>query len=328
MMKRALRHIQKEPQGTVYFTPFSPNYSEELFFEKGSALGDVKEAFVAKGYHVKLTSFRWIAPDTAFVFFNNVSTSKKVMRNITAFPAERMTSVIWEPPVVRPKLYTEELNQYFSTVLTWKKNIVDRERYFAFHYPHNLEQKRSPLSFTEKRLCTMMNANKSSLEPHELYSERRTIIAFYEKHLDDFDLYGYGWEPAGYQSYKGSVSDKAATIGQYRFIYAYENNENIEGYVTEKIIDAFVAGTVPIYRGASDILEEVPAGSFVDANAFASYDALNDFLKAMTEVEHAEYLAKAKEFLDTAHAGPFSSPHFVKTYITALERMERLVSEA
>ena len=39
----------------------------------------------------------------------------------------------------------------------------------------------------------------------------------------------------------------------------------------------------------------------------------------------AGYLAKAKEFLDTAHVGPFSSPHFVETYLTALARMENLV---
>ena len=39
---------------------------------------------------------------------------------------------------------------------------------------------------------------------------------------------------------------------------------NVNGYVTEKIFDAFKAGCVPVYWGAENITKYVPAECFID----------------------------------------------------------------
>jgi alpha-1,3-fucosyltransferase 10 len=43
---------------------------------------------------------------------------------------------------------------------------------------------------------------------------------------------------------------KINTISEYKFLLAFENSNLVDDYVTEKIINAWQAGTVPVYRGA------------------------------------------------------------------------------
>lgn len=48
-----------------------------------------------------------------------------------------------------------------------------------------------------------------------------------------------------------SLQLKQASLSRYMFYLAFENT-NEPGYVTEKVFDAFIAGTVPIYLGSSE----------------------------------------------------------------------------
>ncbi len=60
----------------------------------------------------------------------------------------------------------------------------------------------------------------------------------------------------------GPVSDKAAFISGYKFNIAFENSDT-PGYVTEKIMQAFAAQTVPIYWGDPNVENDFRIGSFV-----------------------------------------------------------------
>ena len=46
----------------------------------------------------------------------------------------------------------------------------------------------------------------------------------------------------------GSVKNKIKFLSNYKFSFAMENS-NGDGYLSEKIIDSFLAGTIPIYFG-------------------------------------------------------------------------------
>lgn len=65
------------------------------------------------------------------------------------------------------------------------------------------------------------------------------------------DLFGKGFER--------SIPDggKIDVIRQYRHAVCFENGA-YPGYITEKIIDCFVAGVVPIYAGAPDLERYIP----------------------------------------------------------------------
>lgn len=68
-----------------------------------------------------------------------------------------------------------------------------------------------------------------------------------------------------------TVKDKINYQRRFRFSVAMEN-ECYPGYVTEKIVEAFMAGTVPIYMGDSTIGNDFNLESFVFIESIAQYD--------------------------------------------------------
>jgi hypothetical protein len=72
-------------------------------------------------------------------------------------------------------------------------------------------------------------------------------------------------------------------------------------YVTEKIFDAFRAGTVPIYLGAPNVSEFVPENSYIDANAFRDAEDLASYLQhliATPQAYEAYFAWRAKPLPD------------------------------
>ncbi|KAK3259938.1 hypothetical protein CYMTET_31082 [Cymbomonas tetramitiformis] len=76
--------------------------------------------------------------------------------------------------------------------------------------------------------------------------------------------------------------DKVRCIhhGRYPFTLAFENNEE-EDYVTEKLYEPLLAGSVPVYWGAPNAAALAPAGSFVDARAVGGPKQLAEHLHAL-----------------------------------------------
>ena len=75
--------------------------------------------------------------------------------------------------------------------------------------------------------------------------------------------------------------------------------ENVQypGYVTEKIIECYVAGVIPLYLGAPDIDSFVPKDSFIDLRNFSNIYDLDKHLQNITESEAQKIISKGQEFL-------------------------------
>ena len=82
------------------------------------------------------------------------------------------------------------------------------------------------------------------------------------------------------------VDDKIAFQSNYKFSIAFENSST-NGYVTEKIIDAFAAGTIPIYWGSPRIAEEFNEKAFVNCHAF---DCMGDVIAHVKKIDNDEML--------------------------------------
>ena len=63
-------------------------------------------------------------------------------------------------------------------------------------------------------------------------------------------------------SIRGPVKDKIKFLSSYKFSIAMENT-NGNGYVTEKIIQSFIAGTIPIYYGNYMVEEYINPKAFI-----------------------------------------------------------------
>ncbi|PAF51414.1 hypothetical protein BKH43_01885 [Helicobacter sp. 13S00401-1] len=78
----------------------------------------------------------------------------------------------------------------------------------------------------------------------------------------------------------GPVKDKIAFQSEYKFSLAIENSSH-KGYVTEKIMDAFLAGSVPVYWGASDARLDFNQESFINLNDFANLESALEYIKKL-----------------------------------------------
>jgi hypothetical protein len=86
---------------------------------------------------------------------------------------------------------------------------------------------------------------------------------------------------------------KVEFLRRYKFNLAFEN-ESHEGYTTEKIYDAMMARTVPIYWGNPRIAEEFNAKSFLNYFDYGSDEALLEKIIALDR-DDAQYLEYARQ---------------------------------
>lgn len=114
--------------------------------------------------------------------------------------------------------------------------------------------------------------------------------------------------------YRGSIPslDKNVVMAQYKFNFCLENSYNIKGLISEKIFDCFMAKTIPIYFGASDIENYIPKSCFVSYSDFKTMGNLYLFLKQMDYTTYLHYLESASRFLETAK-DVFSTTKFIET---------------
>ena len=76
----------------------------------------------------------------------------------------------------------------------------------------------------------------------------------------------------------GPVKSKLKFQKNYKFSLAFENSSS-NGYTTEKIIDCFAAGGIPIYWGDPLVEEVFNKKAFINGNCFKNYDELIEFIK-------------------------------------------------
>ena len=165
--------------------------------------------------------------------------------------------------------------------------------------PQGLPAKKYLVPFEQKRLLTLIASNKNSGAAHELYSERRKVIKYFEAQEQDtgFDLYGYGWEKEGLKHYKGCITGKYEVLSRYKFCVAFENMSHINGYFTEKLFDCFFANCVPIYWGSDNIAEYIPENTFIDMRRFSSVEEMYRFISAISPEEYKEYIKNIQQYL-------------------------------
>lgn len=65
-----------------------------------------------------------------------------------------------------------------------------------------------------------------------------------------------------YNNNVGIIKNKILFLSKYKFSIAMENSEG-DGYLSEKIIDSFEAGTIPIYYGDYMLDEFINPNSYI-----------------------------------------------------------------
>lgn len=92
---------------------------------------------------------------------------------------------------------------------------------------------------------------------------------------------------------RGGVKDKLEFQKKHKFVIAFENTSH-KGYCTEKIVQAFAAGAIPIYWGDTSISNIFNEKAFINCHEYSSFD---DVVSAVREIDedHEKYISMLRE---------------------------------
>lgn len=133
-----------------------------------------------------------------------------------------------------------------------------------------------PKIYEKSKMISMISSNKRMCEGHVKRLE------WIERIGDQVDLYGRGFN---------EITLKEEGLCDYMFSVAIENGQ-YETYFTEKLLDCFATGTIPVYLGAPDIGKHFNKDGIIDLTE--EFDVSEDiYYSKMDAIK--ENLEKAKE---------------------------------
>lgn len=231
--------------------------------------------------------------------------------------------LIMEPPVIDPKLYAALplLTAMYDSVYVhntdgvgYSTKGVDMSKLKKFYWPMPYGEVQEPFwsKVDRKNSIVVINGNHNpGFRAGEQYSTRIEAMAELAA-TGAIDLYGFGWQKWWSRRslwlpywrhrrqlmsiYKGSCQSKLETLSQYRFCLCFENMA-MNGFITEKIIDCFYAGTIPLYLGAPDIDKFIPKNCYIDCRDFSSWTDMLQKIQSMPVSEVDEMREAGKIFL-------------------------------
>ena len=140
---------------------------------------------------------------------------------------------------------------------------------------------KEPKIYEKTKMISMIASNKRMCEGHV------KRLGWVERIGDQLDLYGRGFN---------EIADKEEGLCDYMFSVAIENGE-YETYFTEKILDCFSTGTIPVYLGAPDIGDHFNKDGIIDLTEefevseeiyYSKMDAIKENLEKAKEMEVLE----------------------------------------
>lgn len=224
-----------------------------------------------------------------------------------------------EPSIVTPQHDNPKvLNSFRKVIELGRPNSVP-----VIKYPQlwNVDFFDNTITRVEKAVA--ISSNKFSLVPGELYSLRAQSYS----RFNEVDVFGPGWDRrrsrnllklakelqiaiaggsrkislecvksarAAPKNYLGLAENKLETLSRYKVSLVIENSAE---YMSEKLIDSILAGTIPVYVGPSLQVFGIPDGLVVSVNA--DIDSIQSGIRRAMSMDHDDWRNLAKTWLAT-----------------------------
>jgi hypothetical protein len=173
-----------------------------------------------------------------------------------------------------PLINTYIYNDIAHPIRSLLPAVYSRIKYFNSIYS-SFESIRSAIPFEQKKFCLFtsrngLNSNKQLIINQLSQIGKIDFLDQYDDVLKDKSCY--------------NSLELIQIYSQYKFIICFENSKT-DGYVTEKIFNVFLSGSIPIYDGAPNITDYIVPGSFIQ------YD--NNIVKKVTMLANNQILYSA-----------------------------------
>ena len=132
----------------------------------------------------------------------------------------------------------EEYFKVFKYIFTHDKELLALDSRFKW-VPAQGFWINEPKIYEKTKMISMISSNKAFTEG------QKNRLKWVERIGDQVDLYGRGFN---------EIATKEEGLCDYMFSVVIENGV-YESYYTEKILDCFATGTIPVYLGSPDIAD-------------------------------------------------------------------------
>lgn len=185
--------------------------------------------------------------------------------------------------------YLEQHIDNFDRVLTYDASVIKRFPKKCTFFPHgNCVIKREDFALHKKtKLVSFISSAKQMDVSGHIF--RHLFYHLYRKRQHNWcrsligdtevDLYG--------ELAKNHIHYKLQSLQDYMFQVVMENGI-LDTYFTEKIIDCFVTGTIPIYYGTKKISD------FFDADGIIQFTTLEELFEILGGLTAEEYAKRSK----------------------------------
>lgn len=181
--------------------------------------------------------------------------------------------MIMEPKSINPAIYNWVRNNHtrFQTILTYDKELIDSFNNITF-YPHSgcWIKPEDQLIYPKTKLVSIIASNKAQTDGHRL---RHDAISLAKANKINLAVFGRGYNPIDY---------KLTALKDYAFSIIIENTK-YDYYFTEKLIDSFMTGTIPVYWGCPSI------GKFFNLDGMIIFNDLTDLLNQLNSLSLDKY---------------------------------------
>jgi len=195
-----------------------------------------------KGYsvHGKESKYiEWVKDGSGEVTFYIDSTLAQAQIDETSGPKYGwlLESKYITPQIVDSvRMFPEQYLETFDLIFTHNHDLLKLDSKFKW-VPAQGFWIKEPKIYDKSKMISMIASNKKMCEGHRLR------LQWVERLWGQVDMYGRGFN---------EIALKEEGLCDYMFSIAIENGQ-YGTYFTEKLLDCFATGTIPVYLGAPDI---------------------------------------------------------------------------
>lgn len=183
-----------------------------------------------------------------------------------------------EPEELFPQMYQyirQNYNKFFK-IFTHDKDLLSLPNVILIPYGGCWIKKEDFYIYPKDKNISIVCSNKRYLNGHILRHECVNLFK------DVIDIYGNGYNP---------IDQKIISLKNYRYQIVIENTKK-DFWFTEKIIDCFVTGTIPIYYGCPSI------GDFFNKDGVLTFDSINELKNILENMPENLYEEKKQAIED------------------------------
>jgi hypothetical protein len=234
-------------------------------------------------------------------------------------PKPQDSILVLEPFCVLPRDYRKDFVRKFKYVFTWAVKALHypvlRKKIIEINHPSCrdlLARKHHSKTWLpwDKRAdeIVFIANNKSSTHESELYTLRRVLADFLDKH-SKYKVSWYGQIPLNKPYFRGKLQSKHRLLQQVKFSVCTENCYHkiySHNYFTEKMPEVWGAGAVPLYIGCHNIDKfKYPKESYMDLREYLKLNNKNSergilkdkLLNCLNSYSREQYNAYARSIL-------------------------------